>query len=84
MRINMSWEPRSSNPGGRYRIEYRDGLCSYALILARNHAEAGDLRASYTGIGEASRLQHEGLALHDPKEYLVQPVEKVTHWSSND
>jgi hypothetical protein len=27
--------------------------------------------------------QHEGLALHDPEEYMVQPVEKVAQWSSN-
>ena len=86
----MSWNHDGARQPNATGIEYLDGLYSYAMVLTRNHAEAEDLvQETYVraipGDGEAaSGQQYEGLALYDPEKYLVQPVEKMAQWSSND
>jgi RNA polymerase sigma-70 factor, ECF subfamily len=42
-RIKMSWKSDGRGQTDRLSIEHIDGLYSYAMVLARNHAEAEDL-----------------------------------------
>jgi hypothetical protein len=63
--MSMSWNRAGGGQTGTMGIEYLDGLYSYALVLTRNHAEAGD----------RSEVALRALAEHEAK--LHQPARRV-------